>query len=93
MIWRLFCPIVKKFLILLEWSAEEIKSININADLGDKYERVEIKLFNVVGQLIRIYEIDQANEFSFLINGATGSYIVEILTSKNETTRVKVLKE
>lgn len=62
-------------------------------DLGTKYEEVEVKLSNLLGQQLSRATFKQSAQVEIDIEGVSGFYFVEILTSDNKKATIKVLKK
>ena len=62
-------------------------------DLDKRYAGLQVKIFNVHGQLVDSKEFKQTDSANLYIEEAVGFYFVEVITSENTRAIFKILKE
>jgi hypothetical protein len=66
---------------------ENLRLINLNAE-----ENTEVRVYNMMGELIDTYVVDQNSEFIFNAAHAAGYYLVEVRTANTKTTLRYIVK-
>jgi hypothetical protein len=61
-------------------------------DLGAEYPSILIRIFNAKGQLINMQKFKQSRQVHLKIEGASGTYFVELIANNKKVT-AKILKE
>lgn len=54
-------------------------------------DQIEIQLYNLLGQQIRNYQVEQSRKFDFEITGTSGVYLLEVITNSAKKT-VRIIK-
>jgi Secretion system C-terminal sorting domain/FG-GAP repeat len=62
-------------------------------NLDQVHQEIELKILDVLGQIVTTKKVESASEIEFEIKGKQGLYIVEISTNDGLLTTVKVIKE
>jgi hypothetical protein len=65
----------------------------VKINLGANDSKVKIKVFNSLGQIITTKNVESTNEFTLEIEGESGVYILEIETSEEVKSRMRVVKK
>jgi len=65
----------------------------VTIDLGTDYSNVEIRVTNALGQIIDMKKMASASIVDMNLDGARGTYILEITTEEGEIARVRVVKD
>ena len=65
----------------------------LTIDLGDQYNNIILRQFNMLGQLIKEEQLQSGQMIETTIDGAPGAYQLEILIGDERKARVSVLKE
>tara|TARA_R110002072_G_scaffold300932_1_gene479242 strand:+ start:37130 stop:40639 length:3510 start_codon:yes stop_codon:yes gene_type:complete len=68
-------------------------SQELTIDLGAEYSNIIVRITNALGQIIDVKNISQANNINLTLDGAPGTYILEINADSGVTARVRVIKE
>ncbi|MCO4813325.1 MAG: T9SS-dependent M36 family metallopeptidase, partial [Flavobacteriales bacterium] len=68
-------------------------SQDVTIDLGAEYSNIEIRVTNALGQIIDSKLINASNSIDITLDGASGTYILEITTDNDVTARVRVVKQ
>ncbi|MBR6520961.1 MAG: T9SS type A sorting domain-containing protein, partial [Paludibacteraceae bacterium] len=66
---------------------DNLRLINLNSE-----EITEIFVYNMMGELIDTYMVDQASEFTFNANHVSGYYLIDVKTANNKTTLRYIVK-
>ena len=66
---------------------------DITIDLGGEYSDVVIRVTNALGQIIDVKHITSSSKVELSLDGAPGTYILEITTSEQGTARVRIVKD
>jgi len=66
---------------------------NFTLNLGQSHQEIELKIMDVLGQLVSTNKVESASQVKFEILGNKGVYFVEIKTNDGLLTTVKVIKE
>jgi hypothetical protein len=67
-------------------------SQDVTIDLGAEYSNIEVRITNALGQIIDTKQIASSSTIDLTLDGARGTYILEIGTDKGITARVRVVK-
>ena len=65
---------------------------DVTIDLGADYSNVEVRVTNALGQIIDLKKIGSASIVEMALDGARGTYILEITTDEGVMARVRVVK-
>ena len=68
-------------------SGDNLRLINLDAD-----ENTEVRVYNMMGELIDTYVVDQLSEFVFNAAHTAGYYLVEVRTANAKTTLRYIVK-
>jgi Secretion system C-terminal sorting domain/FG-GAP repeat len=68
-------------------------SSSFTMNLGQIHQGIELKIMDVLGQIVSTKKVESATEIKFEITGRQGIYFVEISTNEGYLTTVKVIKE
>jgi hypothetical protein len=60
-------------------------SQDVTIDLGAKYSNIEVRVTNALGQIIDTKQIASSSAIDITLNGARGTYILEITADKSIT--------
>jgi hypothetical protein len=66
---------------------DNLRIINLNSE-----EITEIYVYNMAGELIDTYVVDQASEFIFNANHVSGYYLIDVKTTNDKTTLRYIVK-
>ena len=66
---------------------DNLRLINLDSE-----EVTEIFVYNMMGELIDTYMVDQASEFIFNANHVSGYYLIDVKTANNKTTLRYIVK-
>ncbi len=66
---------------------------NFTLNLGQTYPGIELKITDVLGEIVVSKNVESASEVQFEIQGKPGVYLVEIWTNAGLLTTAKVIKE
>jgi len=61
-------------------------------DLGKKYKNLKVKIINMLGKEVSSTIYDDTDQIELVILGKNGTYLVELITEKNQTTILQVIK-
>jgi hypothetical protein len=65
---------------------------DISIDLGQTYNQSDVKVLNMLGQVVFTQTYSSASQINLNIDGNPGMYILEINTEEGTTSRISVLK-
>ncbi|MDX2360531.1 MAG: T9SS-dependent M36 family metallopeptidase [Crocinitomicaceae bacterium] len=65
----------------------------VTVDLGSTYGEVQVTVFDMSGRLITEQETIEASNFTVLIEGTTGMYLLEIMSSDGKSARIRIQKQ
>ncbi len=65
---------------------------HVYVDLGRKYSKVDVRVTNVLGEIMLIDSFFNSSHFQLSIEGSAGVYFMEIVSEKGDVLVVKVLK-
>jgi len=66
---------------------------HIFIDLGKQYQELNLRVKDMTGKEIAVFNFGTAQQVSFRIEGAAGMYFIDVSTRGGKTARLKVLKE
>jgi len=66
---------------------------DITIELDTLYSKVELKLFNILGQVIQQKSLSNTQSFDYTIDGTSGIYLLQIITSEGTSKTIKVIKK
>jgi hypothetical protein len=64
----------------------------VTVDLGAEYSNIEVRVTNALGQIIATKQIASSSTIDLTLDGARGTYILEIKADNGITARVRVVK-
>ena len=64
----------------------------VTVDLGAEYSNIEVRVTNALGQIIDTKQIASSSTIDLTLDGARGTYILEIKANNGITARVRVIK-
>jgi hypothetical protein len=65
----------------------------LTIDLGHKYDNIEVRLTNIIGQKISEKTYHSTGHIDYLIEGPQGIYFIDIICNNGMTRKLKLIKE
>lgn len=66
---------------------------NLSIDLGDSYELISVKVFNILSEMVLTNNFYNTNKLDINLNSSNGLYLVEVTTSANKKAIFRIVKQ